>query len=430
MNTICAISSGKINSGIGVIRLSGKDSFAIINKLIDKDINTLKPNQATFTKLISNNQLIDEIILIKYVDPKSFTGEDMIEINCHGGVVLMNKIIELLIKNGATLAEPGEFSKRAFINGKINLVKAESINDIIHAQTTEQISVAASGFNNTGVDKITDELLAIIATIEVNIDYPEYDDVEELTSKEIKPKIKNIVEQLNESLNTSKEVLLVNEGVNVAIVGKPNAGKSSLLNALSGSEIAIVTDEEGTTRDVLKSTIAIDGIPHTFYDTAGIRETDNKVEKIGVTKAKETLEKADVVINLIVDEKDIMEIKDKKVIVVQNKIDENKPINNTIGISALNNDVKNLITELKKSTMNVSLDLNDKLYAANSRQYGLLQQALDSLTSALNECENNSTVDLISLDLYDAIKALNKIIGKEYKDGILKEMFGKFCLGK
>lgn len=430
MNTICAISSGKINSGIGVIRLSGKDSFTIINKLIDKDINTLKPNQATFTKLISNNKLIDEIILIKYVDPRSFTGEDMIEINCHGGVVLMNKIVELLIKNGATLAEPGEFSKRAFINGKINLVKAESINDIIHAQTTEQISVAANGFNNNGVDKITDELLAIIATIEVNIDYPEYDDVEELTSKEIKPKIKSIVDQLNDSLNTSKEVLLVNEGVNVAIVGKPNAGKSSLLNALSGSEIAIVTDEEGTTRDVLKSTIAIDGIPHTFYDTAGIRETDNKVEKIGVTKAKETLEKADVVINLIVDEKDIMEIENKKVIVVQNKTDVNKPIKNTIGISALNNDVKNLITELKKSTTNINLDLNDKLYAANSRQYGLLQQALDSLTSALQECENNSTVDLISLDLYDAIKALNKIIGKEYKDGILKEMFGKFCLGK
>ena len=449
-DTICAISTALGVGAISIVRVSGPNAIEIVNKIFKgKDLRKVDSHTINYGYIMDNNEVIDEVLVSVMLAPKTYTTEDIIEINCHGGISTTNKVLELLLTNGARLAEPGEFTKRAFLNGRIDLIEAESVGDLINSETEKSMRLSLNGVtgNITNlVNSIRKELVSISANIEVNIDYPEYEDAIVLTNELIKPKIITIKKELENLLKESQNSKLIKNGIDVAIVGKPNVGKSSLLNTLLEEEKAIVTNIAGTTRDIVEGKIILDGIILNLIDTAGLRETNDIVEQIGVNKSKEIINSSDLIIlvlnyneEITQEELDLInELKNKKLIVyinkndLEKKLDQSKIKTNNIVYGNTKeyknlNDLKNKIRELFNLGELESSNLN---YLSNSRQISLVKKSIDVLDNTLNSIENNIEIDLLAIDIKECFDLLGEIIGSTYKDELLDEIFSNFCLGK
>lgn len=450
-DTIIGISTALSKGAISIIRLSGDDAIKIVNKVFKGiDLSKVEPNTINYGHIVDFDscQIIDEVLVSIFKAPKSYTKEDVVEINCHGGLFVTNKIYEQLVLLGARPSEPGEFTKRAFLSGRIDLTKAEAVMDVINAENNAALKIANSALNgkiSTFVDQKRQELLDIIATISVNIDYPEYDDVEQLTNEDILPKLKTIKLELEDALNNAKSAKLLKNGINTVIVGKPNVGKSSLLNTLIGENKAIVTNIPGTTRDIVEASINLGQVTLNLIDTAGIRITEDVVEKIGVEKSKEQINKADIILCVLdgsepINEQDkeiLNEIKNKCHLTIINKIDLEQKINlgevddNVLFISTKNN---NTIKELENKILE-TLNLNnlfnkDITYISNARQLEKINFAIKALDEALTTIENEATIDFVDIDIRKAWLYLGEIVGQTSTDNLLDELFSKFCLGK
>lgn len=450
-DTIIGISTALSKGAISIIRLSGDDAIKIVNKVFKGiDLSKVEPNTINYGHIVDFDscQIIDEVLVSIFKAPKSYTKEDVVEINCHGGLFVTNKIYEQLVLLGARPSEPGEFTKRAFLSGRIDLTKAEAVMDVINAENSAALKIANSALNgkiSTFVDQKRQELLDVIATISVNIDYPEYDDVEQLTNEDILPKLKTIKLELEDVLNNAKSAKLLKNGINTVIVGKPNVGKSSLLNTLIGENKAIVTNIPGTTRDIVEASINLGQVTLNLIDTAGIRITEDVVEKIGVEKSKEQINKADIILCVLdgsepINEQDkeiLNEIKNKCHLTIINKIDLEQKINlgevddNVLFISTKNN---NTIKELENKILE-TLNLNnlfnkDITYISNARQLEKINFAIKALDEALTTIENEATIDFVDIDIRKAWLYLGEIVGQTSTDNLLDELFSKFCLGK
>lgn len=444
-DTIAAISTALGVGAISIIRVSGPESVNIVNKIFDKDLTIAKSHTIHYGHIIDQNKIIDEVLISIMLAPKTFTKEDIIEINCHGGISTTNKVLELLLTNGARLAEPGEFTKRAFLNGRIDLTEAEGVMNLIEAKSdiSRQLSInQLTGSVSNLIEDLRSDLVSIISNIEVNIDYPEYDDIEVLTNEKITPSIKKLLSKITNILNKSTDGKIIKDGINIGIIGRPNVGKSSLLNALLEEQKAIVTDIEGTTRDIVEGRFILNGIVCNIIDTAGIRKTDNPVEQIGVAKSYEIIDSSDLVIYLLnnnepltKEDQDLLDkIKSKKHIIVINKIDlsTNLVINDS---SVIKMSLKNNIglDELKQSIIKLfnleEITTNDPTYLTSARSIALLKQAKSTIEESLNKI-STYPIDIVELDLKEAWSLLGEIIGKTYKEELIDEMFSRFCLGK
>lgn len=448
-DTICAIATSVGTSAINIIKISGKESISIVNKIFTKDLLKAKTHTITFGYIKDKKEKVDEVLVSVFLEPNTYTGENIVEINTHGGLAVTNKILEMLLEQGCRLAEPGEFLKRAFLNGKRDLLEAESISDLINAKTEASRKMSMNGV--TGelsriIKNLRNKLLTIIANIEVNIDYPEYEDAIVYTNELLKNNIIEIKNELKKIVDESEKGSIIKNGINVGIVGKPNVGKSSLLNRLINEDKAIVTDVEGTTRDIVEGKIVINGIEINLIDTAGIRQTSNVVEKIGVEKSKSILETSDLLLAifdgskpLTKDDLDILkEIENKKSIIIINKEDLPMQIEKekfsrykTLQISIKENKGINDIIEEIKSLFNLNeLETQDFTYLSNARQINLIKNCL-SLSEEINkQNEKNTPVDLIQIDIQRLWEKLGELTGESYKDELLDEIFSKFCLGK
>lgn len=448
-DTICAIATSVGTSAINIIKISGKESISIVNKIFTKDLLKAKTHTITFGYIKDKEEKVDEVLVSVFLEPNTYTGENIVEINTHGGLAVTNKILEMLLEQGCRLAEPGEFLKRAFLNGKRDLLEAESISDLINAKTEASRKMSMNGV--TGelsriIKNLRNKLLTIIANIEVNIDYPEYEDAIVYTNELLKTNIIEIKNELKKIVDESEKGSIIKNGINVGIVGKPNVGKSSLLNRLINEDKAIVTDVEGTTRDIVEGKIVINGIKINLIDTAGIRQTSNVVEKIGVEKSKSILETSDLLLAifdgskpLTKDDLDILkEIENKKSIIIINKEDLPMQIEKekfsrykTLQISIKENKGINDIIEEIKSLFNLNeLETQDFTYLSNARQINLIKNCL-SLSEEINkQNEKNTPVDLIQIDIQRLWEKLGELTGESYKDELLDEIFSKFCLGK
>ena len=438
--TIVALATPPLKSALAVIRVSGSEAFDIVSKCFSKDITKIDKRTALVGEISNQGQIIDQVVLIVYKGPNSFTGEDLVEIITHGSMLIVNEVIELLISLGAKHADRGEFSMRAFLNQKIDLVQAEAINDVINATTKEAKKLSMFSLEGKASDLITPikvMLADLISLIEVNIDYPEYEDIEVANKEKIVNDIDKINEILSSLVASGEQGRIVKDGVKVGIFGKPNVGKSSLLNALLGEEKAIVTDIAGTTRDVVEGDVNLGGITLHLLDTAGIRETSDVVETIGVEKAQKVLEETELAIVVLdgskeLDEEDqkILDItKDKKRIIVYNKADISEIKHEGVSISAK----ENKIDELKDVIFSV-LGLEQISFTQpslnNARQIGLLKQTIEHLNTARNDALNDLGVDLISVSLFAAYKTVLSILGEDGDIDISKEIFSRFCVGK
>lgn len=439
-DTIVALCSGAIKSAISVIRVSGNDSFNIVNSLFSNKKEKLH-QKAYYGFIKENDEIVDEVMVTYYVGPKSFTAEDMVEISCHGNMYIVSKIIELIISKGARLSENGEFTKRAFLFNRIDLVNAESINDLINANSKQAVKLAMSGLNGLTSEyvlKLSDDLLNVISQIEVNIDYPEYDDVEQLRYDSVLPSINEFINQLDKVIDDTKKGQTIKDGIDTVIVGRPNVGKSSLLNAMLKEDKAIVTNIAGTTRDIVEGKIDFYGLTLNLIDTAGIRKSDDVIENIGINKSLKSLEKAQLVLLVIdgsealtkEDEELLEKTKDYKRIIVINKNDNDIKVNieNAVYISSLNKDLKQLEERIKEEFKDLSY--NDEPLLFNARQLGLLNKAKESLLSAKQEAINGQVIDIIAIDLQAAYGCILEILGKSSKEDLLDNIFSKFCLGK
>ena len=448
-DTICAIATSVGTSAINIIKISGKESISIVNKIFTKDLLKAKTHTITFGYIKDKEEKVDEVLVSVFLEPNTYTGENIVEINTHGGLAVTNKILEMLLEQGCRLAEPGEFLKRAFLNGKRDLLEAESISDLINAKTEASRKMSMNGV--TGelsriIKNLRNKLLTIIANIEVNIDYPEYEDAIVYTNELLKTNIIEIKNELKKIVDESEKGSIIKNGINIWIVGKPNVGKSSLLNRLINEDKAIVTDVEGTTRDIVEGKIVINGIEINLIDTAGIRQTSNVVEKIGVEKSKSILETSDLLLAifdgskpLTKDDLDILkEIENKKSIIIINKEDLPMQIEKekfsrykTLQISIKENKGINDIIEEIKSLFNLNeLETQDFTYLSNARQINLIKNCL-SLSEEINkQNEKNTPVDLIQIDIQRLWEKLGELTGESYKDELLDEIFSKFCLGK
>lgn len=439
---IVAIATSRLEAAISIIRLSGKGSIAFVQKfftgkILDKDSHTI-----TYGYIVDGNEKIDEVLVNIYRGHKTFTGEEMVEINCHGGVFITQKVLQLCLNHGARIAERGEFSKRAFLNGRIDLSQAEAISDLISAKNDYASQLALKGIQGNishFIEDLREDLIQIITQIEVNIDYPEYDDVEELTADLLLPRSHSLKEKMNKIIESSKNVHLLKDGISTVIIGKPNVGKSSLLNALLNEDKAIVTDIAGTTRDIVEGTIRLDQIILNMIDTAGIRETEDIVENIGVHKSKELINKADLVLLVIDNSKELtkedeylMELsKNTHRIIVLNKNDQGS-VNDIDGvfISAKDNDIDSLIEKIKEMFELGQITSEQDDILANARQIQLLEKSKYSLEVAIEAMENGLPTDLIVTDLYESWENLKEILGERAKEDLLDELFKRFCIGK
>ena len=447
-DTIVAISTTTGVGAISIIRLSGEEALKIASKVFTKNLTKEKSHTIHYGHVIDNGEKIDEVLITVMKSPKTFTREDVVEINCHGGIATTNKVLEVILKNGARLAEPGEFTKRAFLNGRIDLLEAEATMDLISSksETARKISInTLTGETSNLIKDLRNELIQIISNIEVNIDYPEYEDIEQLTSTKILPSINKFKKKLQEIIKKSEDSKVIKEGITVGIVGRPNVGKSSLLNALIEEKKAIVTDIPGTTRDIVEGTIIIDGIILNIIDTAGIRESKDLVEQIGVEKSLEIIDSADLVIFILNNNEEITEeekrllkkVKDKKHIIVINKVDLEKKLDRKkiedkyIEISVKENiGITEIKKEIKKLFNMGKLKTNDLTYLSSASSIALLHKALSSIDEALQEIEKNSPIDIIEFSLKVAWDYLGEVIGETYTDELLDELFSRFCLGK
>ncbi|AHF58345.1 tRNA uridine-5-carboxymethylaminomethyl(34) synthesis GTPase MnmE [Spiroplasma eriocheiris] len=445
-DTIVAPTTSMMNQAISIIRLSGPDAFPIINKIFSKVVKPHK-NEIHYGFIKDGAETLDQVLLMCFENPNSFTGEDVIEINCHGGVYITNKILKLLLKNGARLANRGEFSQRAFLNGKINLIQAEAINDLVHATNDQSAKIAISNLQNKNISVINNfrnDLLDIIANIEVNIDYPEYDGVGNLTVGELHEKLKVLSNRIAEIIALSKIGKVINDGVNLVILGQPNVGKSSLLNALLNEDKAIVSDTPGTTRDIVEGRVNIGNLTLNLIDTAGIRTTDNEIERIGINKAKEQITLADLVLlvfdstrSLSVEEQELLELtKNKKRIIIINKIDLNPhhqyrfSADHQIEMAAINRDIKSLINKINELFSTDQLFKDDTIILSNIKQISILENVEKSLKNAYNNSTDGFPVDIVNVDLHESWNLLGELLGESYDDNLLDTMFSKYCLGK
>ena len=447
-DTICAIGTLVGESSINLIRISGSEAINIVNKIFDKDLTKKDSHTITYGFIMDKDEKIDEVLVSLFKSPKTFTREDVVEINTHGGKTSVNKIMELLLLNGCRMAEPGEFLKRAFLNGRIDLVEAESVSDMITSKTDAARRMSMKGISkelSKKIDDLRSNVLEIIANIEVNIDYPEYEDAVVITCDLVKEKMKYVKDKINEMVDSSKNGLIIKNGLNIAIVGKPNVGKSSILNALLGEEKAIVTNIKGTTRDVVEGNILINGINVNLYDTAGIRETSEIVESIGIERSIKKIDEADLVLFIIdsssdfedEDKKVLNTLKNKKVLVVYNKIDignkKQKELDKYDSIELSSND-KDKIKELKDKISKIfhldDITNSDYTYISNVRQISLLKKCLEIVDNINEEVENDIPVDLMEINIKLLWETLGEITGSVYKDDLLDEIFSKFCLGK
>lgn len=439
--TIVALATPPMKSALAIIRVSGDDCFSIVSKCFSKNIEQIDKRTLLVGHIIdkNNNTKIDEVVLAAYKGPRSFTGEDLVEIICHGSILIANQIIELLLSNGAVLATNGEYSSRAFLHQKIDLIQAEAINDMINATTKEAKNLSLlslSGETSKLINPLKTSLADLISLIEVNIDFPEYEDIEIANKEKIINHCHNLITQIDKLVKDGEKAQIITSGIKVAIVGKPNVGKSSLLNALVGEEKAIVTDIAGTTRDIVEGEVNLNGLLLHLLDTAGIREVDDKVESIGVERAKKSLDEAELVIVVLdasrpLDEEDhkILELtKNLNRIIVYNKNDK-ATVDNKLSISAMNKDISALTNEIFKK-VGLKEDNFKKPALNNARQIGLLKRARNALDLAIIDAENDLTVDLISVNLLEAYNALLEILGEANQLDLSKEIFSRFCVGK
>lgn len=449
-DTIAAISTPLGEGAISIVRLSGKEAVLIANKIFrGKDLTEISNHTINYGHIVENDTLIDEVMVSIMRSPHTFTRENIVEINTHGGIAVTQEILQLLLRNGARLAEPGEFTKRAFLNGRIDLAQAESVMDLIRAKTDRAANIAIKQLNGSLSDwiiNIRQEILETLAQVEVNIDYPEYDDVETMTSQMLQEKTAHFQKLLENLLATANQGKIFREGLKTAIIGRPNVGKSSLLNRLLHEEKAIVTDVAGTTRDIITEFINIDGIPLELIDTAGIRETNNIVEKMGVERSIKALSEADLVL-LVLDASSALTKKDLELlklsehltrIILLNKtdlpekIETNKLPSNFIRISALK--TENLdILEKHIHTLFFDEQLSQGKNTAvlsNTRHISLIEQALTALTDANQSLSTGLPVDLVQVDITRCWQLLGEIIGDGAPDELITQLFSQFCLGK
>ena len=449
-DTIAAISTTLGVGAISIIRVSGNDAIKIVNKIFKgKNLEKVETHTINYGHIVDKDEIIDEVLVSVMKSPKTFTTEDVVVINCHGGISTTNKVLELVLNNGARLAEPGEFTKRAFLNGRIDLTQAESIMDLINSKNESKRKVAIKGLNgyvSNIIRNLRQEILELLASIEVNIDYPEYEDAIVMTNDIVKPKITEIKEKLTKIINESENGKILTSGIKTIIIGKPNVGKSSILNRLLDEEKAIVTDIEGTTRDTVEGSITINGVSLNIIDTAGIRETEDIVEKIGVEKSLSLINEADLIVIVLNNNEELTEedkkiltaCKDKKVIVVINKSDLERKINlddikyqnivytNTIDLNGINS-LKEKIVELFNLN---ELEQQDYTYLSNVRQISLAKEAYQILEEVDNGIKNEVPVDMIEIDIKRAWEKLGEIIGETYTEELIDQLFSQFCLGK
>ena len=445
-DTIVAISTTLGVGATSIIRVSGSEAIDLVNKITKTDLTKKQTHTINYDYILDNNKKIDEVMVSIMKAPKSFTKEDVVEINCHGGIATTNKILELLIEKGCRLAEPGEFTKRAFLNGRIDLVEAEGVMDVISAKTEKSLSLALSSLNGESsklIRELREELISIISNIEVNIDYPEYYDIKEICNKDILPKLNNIEKQINDIIVNYKDASIIKDGIKTIIIGKPNVGKSSLLNKLLSEEKAIVTDIPGTTRDIVEGEIYIDGIKLNIIDTAGIRKTNDIIENIGVEKSLKLIDEAELIIfvlnnNEIItkEEQELLnKIKNKNYIVVINKDDLEKKLSlkeeKAIYISTVENrGIKELKNEIKKMFNLDKIDTKDMTYISSSRSIGILKETNSIINQIKEAINNNMPIDMIEIDLKQIWNKLGEIIGETYDEELLDQLFSRFCLGK
>lgn len=439
--TIVALATAPMKSALHIIRVSGDDCFDIVSQCFSKNIRDIKERTLLVGHIVDGDEIVDEVVVAIYKGPKSFTGEDLVEIICHGSVLIANQIIQLLLSKGARLATNGEYTSRAFLHERIDLIQAEAINDAINASTKEakELSMLSlKGETSKLIKPLRTRIAGILSLIEVNIDYPEYEDIEVANKDNVIAIVDELVPQIDKLVDEGEKGLIVKEGVKVALVGKPNVGKSSLLNALLGESKAIVTDIAGTTRDIVEGEINLSGIVLHLLDTAGIRDVEDKVESIGVNKSKDAIKEADLVIVLLdasneLDEQDkeILElVKDVPHIITYNKVDKSNNRNKEgIYISALNNDITPL-----KDAIYEKLGLKEETFRKpslnNTRQLGLLRNVKENLLKAKEDALNDLPIDLISVSLHDAYNSVLEILGEYNQTDISKEIFSRFCVGK
>lgn len=440
-DTIVAISSGsKINQPIGIVRMSGQDSLDILSTIFKGNIPKNTGKHISYGYIYDGQKLVDEVLVMLYIGTGTFTGETMVEINCHGGIVVSNWILELLLSHGARLAKNGEFSQRAFLNNKIDLTKADAIHDMIFAKTKTQVALSANKFTSKTFDfisKIIDELEYIIGNLEANIDYPEYYDIEDINNSKFSIILNKISTKIQQMIEKSENNIRLFEGIKILILGKPNVGKSSVLNALKKEEKAIVTDIEGTTRDTIEVDIQINNILFKIIDTAGAREATNPIEKLGIERGFNLIKNTDIVIHLIDDrvENDFdakikqETIVNKKVYLkVQNKKDLFNQNKNNITISALNHDIEPLENELLKYVKDIDLDADDSIN--NIRQLSLVKKAKLNIDEATQALKENATPDVVIIDVVAAWESLKEITGDVNREDLIDAIFRNFCLGK
>ncbi|MGG3469137.1 tRNA uridine-5-carboxymethylaminomethyl(34) synthesis GTPase MnmE [Neobacillus pocheonensis] len=458
-DTIAAISTPMGEGAIAIVRLSGDDAIKIADQLFrgvgGKQLLEQPTHSIHYGHLIDakSGQVVEEVMVSVMKGPKTFTKEDVVEINCHGGIVSVNRVLQHVLKNGARLAEPGEFTKRAFLNGRIDLSQAEAVMDLIRAKTDRAMNVALGqmeGRLSKLIKRLRQEILEILAHIEVNIDYPEYDDVEEMTHNMLLPKAHAVREEITKLLQTSQQGKILREGLSTVIVGRPNVGKSSLLNSLVQENKAIVTDIPGTTRDVIEEYVNVRGVPLRLLDTAGIRETEDIVERIGVERSRQVLKEADLILlvlnysdKLTKEDENLFEaVKGMDVIVIVNKTDlpqqidlervkelakDNKLVTTSLledqGVDELEEAIASLFFE-------GSLEAGDMTYVSNSRHIALLNQSLHSIEEAIEGVEIGTPIDIVQIDLTRTWELLGEIIGDSVHESLIDQLFSQFCLGK
>ncbi|RHM60481.1 MULTISPECIES: tRNA uridine-5-carboxymethylaminomethyl(34) synthesis GTPase MnmE [Coprobacillaceae] len=439
---IVAIATSRLEAAISLIRLSGKGSIEFVQQFFTGKIINKESHTITYGYIQDQGKKVDEVLVNIYRGKKTFTGEEMVEINCHGGIFITQKVLNVCLKYGARLAQRGEFSKRAFLNGRIDLSQAEAISDLISAKNDYASELALKGIQGNishFIEDLREDLIQIITQIEVNIDYPEYEDVEELTAQKLLPRSEQLQAKMDKIIDASKNVHLLKDGISTVIIGRPNVGKSSLLNALLQEDKAIVTDIAGTTRDIVEGSIRLDNIVLNMIDTAGIRETNDVVESIGVNKSKELIKRADLVL-LVIDgskpltkeDEELLELsKDTTRIIVLNK--EDQGTNNDldgITISAKQNHIQPLIDKMKEMFALGKITSGTEDILANARQIQLLEKAKQSLQIAIDAMHQSIPTDLIVEDLYDSWENLKEILGEQAKEDLLDELFKRFCIGK
>lgn len=454
MDVIAAISTATGNGGIGIVRMSGKECFEVLNKIFKpRNEEDAKGYSIKYGHIYDdNNEIIDEVLVSYFYAPKSYTTENMCEINSHGGIVVERKILELCLRNGAKMAEPGEFTKRAFLGGRIDLIQAESVIDLINSKSDKEAKASINqleGKLSKNINSIKENLLDLMADVEASIDYPEYD-IKETTNSKIMDSLNSIENNLKRISNSFKNGRVLREGIKTAIVGKPNAGKSSLLNTILNEERAIVSETQGTTRDTIEEFVSIEGITLKLIDTAGIRDTSDEIEKIGVRKSKKLIDDAELVIAIFdgtkpLDKDDIeilKLIKDKNAIILLNKIDIidtilDKDINiincnkDIIKISAKNGDnIEQLFNEISKMYQINDIEIDDGEILTNIRHKNQIDEAINSVNKTRETINNNMPVDIIEIYLKQILSDLGKITGDDITEDIINEIFSKFCLGK